>query len=273
MKKHILFFIALFIASGLFSQEKTQDPVYEIKWLRDGLITGGAAAANYVGLSIVINKPRLDTLEALSYRPNDVNWFDRPATMLDPALADGAQTRSDLGLSISFFLPAALALDKKIRKDFAKIMLLYLETGFITGAFYSWGAAMHIDRVRPLVHNPEEPLSRKLQKHLTNSFYSGHVASSAAATFFMAKVISDYHPELGNKKVLVYGAAALLPAFVGVNRYLAGKHFTTDILTGFAIGALGGILIPHLHKPKADRKLTLVPLGGNFQGLGMTYRF
>jgi len=45
----------------------------------------------------------------------------------------------------------------------------------------------------------------------------------------------------------------LPPAYVGYLRYRGLKHFPTDILMGYIIGAGSGILIPHLHKKKGDK--------------------
>ena len=64
----------------------------------------------------------------------------------------------------------------------------------------------------------------------------------------MAKVISDYHPELGRKKWLVFAAAIIPPAIVGWYRIRALKHFPTDVLLGYLVGAAVGILVPELHK-------------------------
>ena len=88
------------------------------------------------------------------------------------------------------------------------------------------------------------------------SFYSGHTLSTAASTFFMAKVYTDYHPELGNKKYLFYGLALIPPTYVGYHRLKALKHFPTDVIIGYSIGIAAGIFIPELHKTK-DRSIGL----------------
>ena len=88
----------------------------------------------------------------------------------------------------------------------------------------------------------------KLGRSATDSFFSGHVSMAAGASFFMAKVLSDYHPDLGAKKWLLYGAALIPPAFVGYTRYRGLMHFPTDLLLGAAVGAAVGISVLHLHK-------------------------
>jgi ABC-type molybdate transport system permease subunit len=71
---------------------------------------------------------------------------------------------------------------------------------------------------------------------------------TATATFFLAKVISDYHPELGAKKRLLYALAIIPPTIVGYYRYKGLKHFSTNVAIGTILGAAFGILIPHFHK-------------------------
>jgi membrane-associated phospholipid phosphatase len=95
---------------------------------------------------------------------------------------------------------------------------------------------------------------------------------SASACFFAAKVYCDYHPELGNKKYLVYSLALVPSAATGFFRYKGLKHFPTDVITGLIIGASTGILVPHLHK-RTGSNLTLVPFAGPVNGLALSYKF
>lgn len=106
----------------------------------------------------------------------------------------------------------------------------------------------------------------------TNSFFSGHTSWTAGASFFMAKVICDYHPELGSKKWPVYAAALIPPAFVGYHRYRGLKHFPTDIIFETAVGAAIGILNPHFHRiGKNRRNLSIAPFGGGYSGLVLRF--
>ena len=84
-----------------------------------------------------------------------------------------------------------------------------------------------------------------------------------------------FHPELGAKKWLLYGAALIPPGFVGYCRYRGFMHFPTDILLGAAVGAAAGISIPHLHKitRESNKDLSIVPFTGNFTGVAIAIRF
>ena len=247
--------------------------IYNVRAVVDIPITVGAFALNYVGLRILQQKTPLDSMTIVNLDPNNVNAFDRCATQQDAAYAETAVKISDYGMYASFALPLLFLADKKVRKDWAPLFLLYLETEAIVGNLYSWGAAMHVDRIRPYVYHPETPWWRKTGGGTQTSFYSGHTSSSAAATFFVAKVFCDYHPEWGNKKYLVYAAAALPPIFIGYYRIKAMEHFPTDVITGFIVGTTTGILVPHLHKNKQSN-LAIVPVAtGRFNGFAMTLKF
>ena len=65
--------------------------------------------------------------------------------------------------------------------------------------------------------------------------------------FFTAKTLTDYVDRPGVEAV-AWTTAALLPAATGFFRYKAGKHFPSDVIVGYVVGATVGVLIPHLHK-------------------------
>ena len=105
-----------------------------------------------------------------------------------------------------------------------------------------------------------------------NSFYSGHVATVAASTFFMAKVYSDYNPGIGNNKYLLYGAATIPPLILGYCRVKALKHFPSDVAVGIGMGALVGIIVPELHRfHEKDISLGLYS-SSEATGIAMTWR-
>lgn len=271
----ILSFILIFsffINQQLYGQRLGKSKVYKVQPWLDGGIMVVAGVGNFAGLHIIKNKPRFTEDELSLLGPEDVNRFDRPATLIDPAIADNGQKLSDWGANVGNALPLLLALDPEMRKDWMDLLLLYLQAGFVNGSLYSWGVGVYVDRPRPLIYNPREPLNRKLARHLRTSFYSGHVSTTATGTFFAAKAYIDYHPEIGNKKYLLYAGASTIPIFVGINRYRAGKHFLSDILVGLVVGSATGILMPEFHKRKASN-VSFMPLGGDINGLGVNWRF
>jgi membrane-associated phospholipid phosphatase len=275
MKNCITLIILFSLSMNTWAQKRDSldQKVYNVRAVVDIPITVGAFALNYFGNNILREKTPLDSVTIANLDPNNINSFDRCATRQDANYAHTADKISDYAMFACFATPLLFLADKKIRKDWAPLLLLYLETGGIAGTLYSWGAAMHVDRIRPYVYHPEIPMWRKTGVGTQTSFFSGHVNSSAAACFFVAKVFSDYHPEWGAKKYWAFGAAALPPIFVAYFRVKAMEHFPTDVITGFIVGTTTGILVPHLHKNK-KANLAIVPVAtGRFNGFAMTLKF
>jgi membrane-associated phospholipid phosphatase len=97
------------------------------------------------------------------------------------------------------------------------------------------------------VYGDKAPYNTRLDKAAQRSFYGGHVASTAASTFFIAKVFQDFNP--GSKLTpYLYVASGGLTALMGYFRYRAGYHFLSDCILSAAIGTATGILIPEIHK-------------------------
>jgi membrane-associated phospholipid phosphatase len=129
------------------------------------------------------------------------------------------------------------------------VLLMYVETMSITPNIYEWSplGPTFQNRIRPLAYYDQLPIEKRRSGGSRNSFYSGHDAVVTASTFFMAKVYCDYHPEIGNNKYLLYGAATIPPLIMGYFRVKALAHFPSDVLVGMGVGALCGIVIPELH--------------------------
>jgi membrane-associated phospholipid phosphatase len=163
--------------------------------------------------------------------------------------------------------------DKAQRTQAGKILVMYTESLAITSAMYTLCAGA-IDRSRPLVYGGEEvPLEKKLSNNSQRSFYAGHTAATASASFFAAKVYSDLHP---NSKFRTYFwiISAALPAVTAYYRYEAGQHFLSDNILGYVIGASTGILVPQLHKNKNLDHVTIYPaIWPKAKGLGIAYNF
>jgi len=147
-------------------------------------------------------------------------------------------------------------LNKKTKKSGGVISVMALETMLVTNALTSM-TKISVLRPRPLVYNDEVPLGSKLARKNKLSFFSGHTSMAATSFFYTAKVFSDFYPN-SKWKPLVWTVAAIIPAIVGISRVYGGKHFPTDVIVGYVVGAGTGVLIPHLHrvKKKGNNKLT-----------------
>jgi membrane-associated phospholipid phosphatase len=106
-----------------------------------------------------------------------------------------------------------------------------------------------------------------------NSFFSGHVSSTATGTFFTAKVLADHHPEWGAKRWLLYGLAGIPPTIVAIQRVRALRHFPTDTIIGGLTGVLVGIGIPELHRRWKNKVSLSAVWQEDAKGLALLWTF
>lgn len=269
----IAIIIAISFLSGiqLNGQEYYQKgSVYSINRKVELPLTVALFMSNYFGYQYINKKTPLSIDEINALDANDIWWLDRIATQQNPDKRNKYHNASDVVMNVTLALPALLVVDKKIRKDWLDLLILYGETHALNSSLHLTVSALS-NRIRPFVYHPDIAIEDKTVSGTTESFFSGHTSTTAAASFFMAKVYSDYHPELGNKKYWVFGAALIPPLVVGALRVKAMKHFPTDVATGLAVGAAMGILVPHLHKKKKNKDLSFIPFSGEVHGLRIHY--
>lgn len=254
-KFYFLFSLAMLFATFGFGQSP-----YEVNWKKESIIFGSAigmfGVAKYMDAKSV--RP-LTNEDVFGFDRANINSFDRKATYY---LSSTAGNASDYIEMSSYALPLLLGLNKSPRKDFGKLLVLYGETILLTS-----GLTRVVKRValrpRPFVYNELASLKDKTTKGARYSFFSGHTSTATANCFFAAKVFSDYFPD-SKWKPLVWSGAILTSASVGYLRVRAGKHYLTDVIGGFVVGGAIGYLIPHLHKSKTAKKVSLTPLGSGF---------
>ena len=105
-------------------------------------------------------------------------------------------------------------------------------------------------RFRPYNYNPDVANDVKLRQGPRLSFFSGHVSHTSAFWFMTAQVLTDMHPHWKSKNILTWGIATTIPMAIGAGRVLAGKHFPTDVITGYLVGAGVGLIMPIIHRKK-----------------------
>ncbi len=189
-------------------------------------------------------KPLSET-QIIGLNPKKINAFDRIATRYwNKQIA----LSSDVLVGGLLLLPAALYALPNVRQQGADPALLLLQA-------YSLNYALNglikplVRRTRPYNYNAKAPIQRKLDRDARLSFYSAHTSGAAVACFTAAKIFHHTHPD-SRLRPYVWTSAAIAPALVGYMRVRAGKHFPTDVLTGYVIGGLVGILVPELHKSR-----------------------
>ena len=262
-------FVALQFSSRAQEDSTVQrEKVYKVNpWVSGTISLVGTATNIWAIDNIIHNKKDLTDQELESLRPDILNSFDRWALDLDPSKREKNYKASDYFLPATVAASAILTLTQKdIRKDWKDILLMYYEMHAVTFNIYNFSffGPNFQNRVRPVAYYDYFSDEERKGGNQRNSMYSGHTASSAASTFFAVKVYSDYHPEIGNKKILLYGLASVPPLVEGYLRVKALAHFPSDNLIGFAIGAACGIIVPELHKrahPAVELSLKDTPFG------------
>ncbi|CAM4338782.1 phosphatase PAP2 family protein [Gillisia hiemivivida] len=270
---YLLIACCLFTFSG-FSQEKMKSP-YETDIVKDGIWITSAVGLNVLGFKLIQEKDEL-TLNELNQLSKDEGWgVDRWAAGY---YSEKANADSYIPFYASFVMPFALLINENERGHAGQISVLFVETMATTGALFTITAGL-VEKSRPLVYNESLETGERIENDEQRSFFAGHTAATAAATFFVAKVFNDFNPD-SPLKPYIWGVAAAIPVSVGYMRIKAGKHFLTDNLIGYGVGAAAGVLIPELHK-KADKNLQIYPSTSfnhgeyNFssQGLTLNYQF
>ena len=231
-------------------------------------------ATSIVGLSTAVVQislePELLSVDYVnSLNATDVNSFDRSA-ITNYSLT--ANTTSDYFLYGSALLPATFLLNKKMQDDIIPLALMTVEV-FTINYGLTHLTKYTVGRNRPYTYNSSLDEEIRTNSDGKASFFSGHASHTAAISFMTAKVWSDYNPEMQwLPKLSLWTAAALYPGITGYLRVKAGKHFPTDVITGYVVGASIGWLIPHLHKRNQNMSLSAFQYG-EAKGLSFTYLF
>ena len=202
----------------------------------------------------------LDEAQVMALDRADVNAFDRPATDL---YSEPAQRVSDVGQFLAFALPATLYASPEVRRDGWRFTALWGEVFLVTEGLTLFAKAAAA-RSRPYLYNDELTLEERTTGRLAEtgrrSFFSGHASLSAAFFFYTAMAVETYHPASVWSRMTWVGGATLA-ALVASMRVVGGKHFPTDVLVGYAVGALVGVGIPLLHRVgREGRELAISPL-------------
>jgi len=231
----ILFFISVSTLQG-------QSP-YKLSGWKESAIIGGSVGSLTLSRSLYKKMEPISLKELDQLKRSDVFAIDRWATH---QYSGKARKFSDILLHSSYAIPLTMLAGERSRKDFGKGSLFLLETLLINSAITDMTKVL-AKRNRPLVYNEFVEANLKLTRGNRTSFFSGHTSTVASMYFLTAKLYSDYYPN-SDLKPVVWSAAVLIPATTGLMRMKGGKHYFTDVLTGFAVGALVGILVPEIHK-------------------------
>ncbi len=243
MKSIQIALLSLFLLTFHNNTAWTQNSPYELTLRKD--LPLGLIGASTLGVGVVLfsNKTPLTEADLQQLDPLKIPSFERFVTN---NWSSSARKTSDVLLYSSFLLPFSVLLDKDIRNDFDKVAIITAESMVLNMALTGLVKEL-AKRKRPFVYNETVSDDLKLTGDAKTSFFSGHTSVVATSTFTTAKIYSDYNPD---SKALPYiwTAAAAIPALTGYLRVKGGKHFVSDVVVGYLVGAGIGFLVPHLHK-------------------------
>lgn len=260
LKCFLFLFLVGAINISLYGQ--ANEPYY-LSLKRELLYSAGGTSTTLLGYYLKTQTPDL-TISDL--RPMDINDFDQIATNFSSEIAD---KWSDKALFASSGLPLLLLAGRETRRDFGRIAILLGETMLINQGLTDIIKSISL-RPRPYVFDENLAPSTILSSNDRASFLSGHTSGSAAASFFFARVFSDYYPD-SSLKPYIWGLAISMPALTGYLRVRGGQHYPTDVLAGYFLGASIGYFVPALHrKPAMAKGLDLSSTGNGFY---LSYRF
>lgn len=242
MKNNLL----VLLLSILFLPLLAQQP-YRLTWPRELALTGGSGVGIGVSLALRPHNKAFTPAQIAALDEANIPGFDHFAVRQYSASAKRA---SDFMLWGSIVLPTVLLADPAIRRNVPEVAVIGCEVLLLNTALTQLTKEL-THRPRPFNYNPDVPMSAKLKRDARLSFFSGHTSTAAAACFATAKIWADHHPS-SDWKPVVWVTATAIPLTVGYLRIRAGKHYLSDVLTGFVIGSATGLLIPHWHRSREN---------------------
>ncbi|CAH0999654.1 hypothetical protein LEM8419_00954 [Neolewinella maritima] len=243
------------------------ESVYRVRTLYEGIGGLGLMLGSTAGIDALRDKPDISDEDLTRLQNTETGRLDRWGLQQDALQRRNGEDASDRVFNAAILLPIGLFIDKKFRKDWLDIGVLYLQAHALSAATYAYSplGPRFIDRYRPIAYYDELSFDDRRAGNNRNGFFSGHVSTTAVGTFFFTKVLSDYNPQwTGGQRALAFTLAALPPAYVGVQRVRALKHFPTDSVVGLGVGAFFGIMVPHVHKVWQRKHLSRLSIGGHY---------
>ena len=175
---------------------------------------------------------------------------------------------SDVFRDVGKFAPTALLALPAARREGLPLGIMLAETCLLSSGLTTVLKA-GIRRPRPYVYFGASD-GVPLEKYDQTSFVSGHTSASATGAFFVASVFEDLYPN-SKLRPYVWAAAITVPAVTGMLRVRAGRHYVSDVICGYAIGAAAGCVVPWLHRVNEKMKRVEVNVAGN--GLAGSFTF
>lgn len=259
--KTVGFLVLTICCAGAFAQNQSTNHL-NVNTKKEGLLLFGGLLTTATGYYLSKQINPLSTAEIAALNRENIPWIDRFASKQNSGFA---KDLSDLGLLGSAGFASLLLLNKHTRQDWQRVCVVGAETALWVVGVNSICKSLTL-RTRPFVYNPNATYAKQTAD-ARSSFFSMHTSLSAAACFYTAGILHRYMPNSKWRRILT-AAAIGLPAATGAMRVLAGKHFPTDVLAGYLVGAGAGLLFPALHNSEKHK----LSLSNTNSGFGFCYR-
>jgi membrane-associated phospholipid phosphatase len=224
---------------------RAQGP-YQLQRNREWVWLGTGAALSLGSLALISQVEPFTVSQLNALNVDHINTFDRNGMHPYRAAQNG-----DILAAATYLFPFTLLLRDDTRSDWRTLAVMWGEATLLDLGIVGVVKSL-TDRARPYAYDPNAPLDQKTSVSARLSYYSGHTSGAAVNSFFVARVYSDYLTNR-NAKIALWTGAAVIPAVVGYLRVDAGRHFRTDAITGYVVGAAIGYLVPELHRHPSDR--------------------
>jgi membrane-associated phospholipid phosphatase len=178
-----------------------------------------------------------------------INPIDRVTASLHWSPAEGI---SDALLSSFIVLPhLANLVDTLLDRSSTRWRRFGAESLMMVEAFTLSGLVANVvkyavRRPRPYAYAPDTTAEELGARETTLSFFSGHTSIAFSMASCYSYLFTTRHPQSRFVAPVWIGTHALA-GLTGMMRVMASKHFTTDVLTGAAVGSTVGLIVPLLH--------------------------
>jgi membrane-associated phospholipid phosphatase len=179
----------------------------------------------------------------LALNKQDVNQFDRYAcSQWNPKVAKASDVLAlGSGLMYSYFL-----FNPDYRKESVNIAGVAFQSLLLS---QSLSNALKLGlRNRPYLYNQEVNMEEKRKVDARMSFFSAHTSTVSSLCYSFALAHNTYFPNKRHTGIWI--GAITIPAIEGFLRVKAGKHYPSDVITGYLVGLGSSFIMHYLHKQK-----------------------
>ena len=185
----------------------------------------------------------LDDKVILALNKQDINRFDRIAcNQWSPRVAKVSDALAlGTGLMYSYFL-----FKPETQKESINIAGVAFQSLLLS---QSLSNALKLGlRNRPYLYNSQVSMEEKRKVDARMSFFSAHTSTVSSLCYSFALAHNTYFPD--KKQTGIWIGAITIPAIEGFLRVKAGKHYPSDVITGYLVGLGSSLIMHYLHKQR-----------------------